>query len=246
MKVEFFAPSYKRPEKALTQKNYPFVTLIVSESEADQYVKNGNHVIVCPDEVQGNLCRVRNWIIDTQMKDNDCIVLMDDDCGGVNRYQVDKYTKMAPDELEEFAEAMTILTYEFGFKMWGVNPMTGKGAYRDYTPFSTNAYIGGPFQAHMNGTELRYDESLNLKEDYDMTLQQLKAYRGLLRANMVNLTVRQAEQSGGCASQRNTNEEKRQFNLLLKKWGTKILRTDKSTKRDFDFNPILKSPIKGV
>jgi hypothetical protein len=45
---------------------------------------------------------------------------------------------------------------------------------------------------------------------------------------------------------RNLKEEERQFELLQKKWGTKIIRQDKKSKRSFDFNPILKSPIKGV
>lgn len=47
-------------------------------------------------------------------------------------------------------------------------------------------------------------------------------------------------------------KEKEQFELLVKKWGTKIVREDKSNKgktkkqKMFDYNPIIKIPIKGI
>jgi hypothetical protein len=39
MKVKFFAPSYKRSEKSISQIKYPFVKLVVRESEAEEYKK---------------------------------------------------------------------------------------------------------------------------------------------------------------------------------------------------------------
>ena len=56
MKIKIFAPSYKRPEKSITQIIYPFVKLVVRESEAEEYRKNGNDIIVCPDSAQGKDC----------------------------------------------------------------------------------------------------------------------------------------------------------------------------------------------
>ena len=60
MRIKIFAPSYKRPEKSITQITYPFVKLVVRESEAEEYLENGNDIIVCPDQAQGNISRVRN------------------------------------------------------------------------------------------------------------------------------------------------------------------------------------------
>ena len=62
MKVKFYAPSYKRPEKSITQIKYPFIKLVVRESEAEAYKKNGNDIIICPNSAQGNISRIRNWI----------------------------------------------------------------------------------------------------------------------------------------------------------------------------------------
>ena len=53
MKVKIYAPSYRRPQKSITQTLYPSVKLVVRESEADEYLENDNDIIVCPDSAQG-------------------------------------------------------------------------------------------------------------------------------------------------------------------------------------------------
>ena len=245
-KISFFAPSYKRPQKSITQKVYPMVKLVVRESEAEEYLRNGNDIIVCPDSAQGNASRIRNWILDNLMQDNDAIATLDDDCKGIGLWQYQRKRMLNPEELCEFVESLAILTKDAGLYFFGMNCVLDKGAYREYTPFNFNNFIGGPFQGHIKGTVIRYDESLCLKEDYDITLQHLKEYGGALRANFAFYDVKQAEQVGGCASQRSSAEENRQFDLLQKKWGTKIIQRDPQSKCGVDFNPILKSPIRGV
>ena len=90
MKIQFYAPSYKRTEKSITQKMYPFVKLIVRESEADEYIANRNDITIVPDEAQGNLCRIRNYILDNLFEDADCLILLDDDCKGIYRWENQK------------------------------------------------------------------------------------------------------------------------------------------------------------
>lgn len=51
---------------------------------------------------------------------------------------------------------------------------------------------------------------------------------------------------GGCAVVRNIEKEKEQFLLLQNKWGSKIIKKDIITKKSYDINPIMKSPIKGI
>ncbi len=246
MKVSIYAPSYKRPQKSITQIIYPDVKIVVCESQAEEYKKNGNDIVVCPDSAQGNLCRIRNWILDNLYKDSDCIIILDDDCSFIGYYNNQINHKFNNDELIEFCESSAILCDEMSYKFWGLNCVTDKGAYREYTPFGFTQYIGGPFQAHLKDSKLRYDEELSLKEDYDMTLQHIHKYGGCLRINYAHYNVKQAEQVGGCATYRNLNEEKRQFKLLQHKWGKDIIKEDKQSKRGFDFNPILKIPINGV
>jgi len=245
MKIGYFAPSYKRPEKSTTQICYPQFKLVVKESEADEYRKNGNEVVVCPDRVQGNLCRVRNWILDEFGERFDCIVLVDDDCSYLGRWENRKRIQFEPDELDEFCENMTRLCQDWGFRLWGLNCVIDKGAYREYTPFGTFQYLGGPFHAHLRTSKIRYDEELGLKEDYDITLQHCLHYGGCLRVNFAHYDMKQSEQEGGCATYRNLEEEKRQFFMLQKKWGRDIIRIDKKSRRSFDYNPIMRVPFYG-
>lgn len=246
MVIGYFAPSYRRPIKSTTQIAFPFVKIVVKESEADEYRKNGNDIIVAPDSAQGNLCRIRNWIIDTQFEGVDALVLLDDDYKKVSVWRGHKEFDLSADEFNRLCVNQAILAHDNGSFLFGINCTNEKIAYMDYQPYSTNIYIGGPFQGHIKGTSIRYDESLNLKEDYDITLQHLHKYGCVWRCNFAHYYVKQAIQAGGCAEQRNSLEEKRQFELLQKKWGSKVITRDSSSKRSFDFNPILRSPLKGV
>jgi hypothetical protein len=244
MKVKFFSPSYKRPIKSSTQILYPFVKLVVRESDADEYIKNGNDIVIVPDSAQGNLCRIRNYILDNFYDDCECIVLLDDDCSGILHHIDNEIKIMSGDELIYFCELYSDMCRDWGFNFWGVNCNSDKKSYRESTPFNTLRYIGGPFQAHINN-DIRYDENLPLKEDYDMTLQHINKYNGCLRVNFVSYKVKQAEQIGGCATYRNLEREKTQFELLQKKWGSKIIKQDIGSKRKFDFNPLMNSGLSG-
>jgi len=246
MNVGYFAPSYKRPEKSITQEYYPFVKIVVSESEAEKYEENGNEVTICPDSAQGSVCTVRNWILDNHLDKFDCVIIMDDDVSGFHRWSKQKKMDYSHEDFQEFCEIHSIMAQDAGIYFWGVNWVPDKGAYREHTPYSFLAFIGGPFCGHLKGSEIRYDENLPLKEDYDISLQHLQKYRRVLRVNYAFYTAKQSKQVGGCAAYRTLEKEKEQFHLLQKKWGSKIITQDNQSKRSFDYNPILKFPIKGV
>lgn len=220
MKIGYFAPSYKRPIKSSTQKLYPFVKLVVKEDEAEEYKLNGNDIIVAPNEAQGNVCRIKKWILDSFLDDYDAIVMFDDDNEGIGRWENQKWKKFNADELQEFCEMGSILVVDYGLKFWGVNCVVDKGAYREHTPFNINSFIGGPFQGWIKGNELRYDEDLPLKEDYDITLQNHLKYKGALRINYVSYNNKQSEQAGGCATYRNLEREKTTVFFTSKKMGS--------------------------
>lgn len=240
--IKFFAPSYKRSKGVTTQKYLPFLKYVVAESEADDYIKEGHDIWIVPDSAQGNLCRIRNYILDHA--DSDKVVIFDDDMGHIGRWNEQKQKKLTANEVLEFVEHGFNLTTELDVKYWGINLLPDKGAYREYTPFSMVSYIGGPFQA-FNNLDLRYDEKLPLKEDYDLSLQVLNKYRKVLRFNMYYYSVKQHTNTGGCATYRTIQREKDQFDLLQKKWGSKIVQKDPNA-QGFDINPIIKIPINGI
>ena len=259
MNISVNIPSYRRPVVE-TLRIFPFCKVWVCETEADDYrvANRGAEIVACKKGIQGNLCRIRNHILDTEFAAGaDAVIILDDDFQGIARFDVNRKsgfgyerTQIGADDFFPFAEKYSRLCGEWGFKMWGLNVNSDAMAYRHYSPFSTRSYIGGPFQAFLNNP-LRYDERIPLKEDYDMTLQHCNKYRGALRLNAYHYNVRQSENKGGCATMRNYLKEKEQFELLAKKWGRRIVREDrqnlgKKQKRQLDYNPIINIPIRGI
>lgn len=259
MKIRVCIPSYKRT-KVETLDYIPDARVYVDESEYQAYVEAnpGADIVSCKKGIQGNLCRIRNHIMRSEFEQGtDVVCIVDDDMEGLYLWEKSGETRMEKikithDWLYDFLEKYSILCDEFGFKFWGGNCNQDAMSYRAYTPFSLVSYIGGPFQVFLKGNTCFYDERLPLKEDYDMTLQQCNKYRGCLRLNMLTYNVKQSEQAGGCASYRNMENERKQFELLQRKWGKDIVREDRSNKghssktKSFDYNPIIHIPIKGV
>lgn len=255
-KLEFCIPSYKRPEKIQTLDLFPQAIVFVAESEVDDYKKNNPnaHIEIVPDKVQGNLCRVRNYILDS-MKGK-AVVILDDDISMIKHLTVSGekklWEKVENDKLPSLFCKFADLTEEWGFSYFGLQCNSDIMVSRLITPFSTVSYIGGPVQGFLPKNKCRYDERLSLKEDYDMTLQQCNLERGCLRFNLYCYSAKQSEQKGGCANYRSIEEEKRQLELLKHKWGGKIVKIDKSNKgrstkdKVIDYNPIIHIPIKGV
>ena len=255
MKIRICVPSYGRPNRVETLDYLPNAYVYVAESQYKNYRKyySMSNIVGVQDKYQGNLCRIRNKILDDN-KNVDVVCIVDDDLQGISYWEErEKYDLDTEEDVMAFIMKYSIMAYDLGVKLWGVNVNQDKQVYREYSPFSFISYIGGPFMCHLK-TDLRFDERLPLKEDYDFTLQNLNRYRKVLRVNKYFYRVRQVEQAGGCAFYRNMEEKKRQMILLQKKWGSHIVRKDynprshnlKKKKRLLDINPVIYPPIKGI
>lgn len=242
MTIGYYSPSYKRAKDVSTHTHYPCVTYVVAEFEAEQYKDQGYNVWTVPDSAQGSVARIRNYILDNAKEQK--LVMLDDDLAGVFRWEQQKAHKLDNNDFIEFCEHGFALADQLSIKAWGINLLPDKGAYREYTPFSFKSCVLGPFQA-FNALDLRYDETLPLKEDYDLSLQVLNKYRKTLRFNAYHYVAKQHTNTGGCADYRTLAKEKEQFALLQKKWGSKIIKQDTKAK-GYDINPIVKVPIGGI
>lgn len=258
MNISICCPSYKRPI-VKTLSYIPDCKIYIDREDEQSYSElNPNaNIIICDDGIQGNVARARNYILDKEFQNGaDVVCIVDDDLQGIFRFDVDKqtnfgYVRNQIEDIYNFVYKYSIICEEFGFKLWGVNCNSDALSYRHYSPFSMSSIILGPFCCHLKN-EIRYDERLPLKEDYDIAVQHLNKYRGILRLNFAHYICEQSTNIGGCASMRNMVREKEQFELLQKKWGNDIVREDKSNKggtkkkKRFDYNPIIKVPIKGI
>lgn len=262
MRISVNAPSYRRAKDVKTLSYLPYTRIWVDCKEFDDYKASypDADIVSCPEGVQGNLCRVRNYILKTEFERGmDVVLIIDDDLQKIERFEYDREraygyvrVKVDADELLAVIEKYSLMAMDIGAKFWGVNCNADYMAYRHNTPFSTTSYIGGPFQCFLKGNRCWYDESLPLKEDYDMTLQQLNMERVVLRVNAYHYLCKQSEQPGGCAAYRNRAREEQQLMALQRKCGGRIVKIDQSNKgksskkHKLDYNPIIKCPIKGV
>ena len=251
MKISVCCPSYKRPKNILTLKKYPFINLYVDIDEVEEYKKYNPEANICelPKGIQGNIGRVRNYILEHNIYDNDVVVMMDDDITKLEYIEENQFKEVQADEFFDFIERYSILCEDFGFKMWGVNLNQDNKMYNQYAPFSTTSIILGPFCCFLKGNITRYDEELSPKEDYDIAIQNLNTYRGILRVNKYHYICGHINNIGGCSSQRNLKKEMYLMEKLQKKWGKHIVRFDlynHNKKQSIDINPIIKVPIKGI
>lgn len=262
MRISVNTPSYKRASEVITLSYLPFCKVWVDEGEADDYKKNypDAEIVSCPKGIQGNVARIRNYILHQEMEAGyDVVCIVDDDLYRLERYVKQDEglfgyvkEKVDTDDFLTFVEKYSIMAEDIGAKFWGVNINSDAMAYRHASPFSTVSPVLGPFQCFMKGNRCFYDESLPLKEDYDMTLQQLNIERVVLRVNAYHYVCKQSVNEGGCASYRNREREKQQIEALRNKWGSDIVKLDttnkghsKKKKLD-DYNPIIHIPIKGI
>lgn len=232
----------------------PDIIYVVAESEKESYLASNEHdkFWFVPDSAQGNLSRIRNYILDNS--ETKKIVILDDDHTKLGMWIRNKRKMLSPEEIMQIFDRMFTLTDDADIKFWGILPNNDKLSYRETAPFSFSSYIGGPIQG-FNNLDLRYDERLPLKEDYDLTLQVLNKYRRVLRCNFVHYFPKQHNNTGGCATYRSIKREKEQLELLQKKWGILIVKSttnkctamaSKTSKQIYDINPIIKVPIKGI
>jgi len=247
--MKIYAPSFKRANGVKTHKIIPEVIYCVHEFEAEEYKKLGYNIQVMPDSVKGNIARVRNYILENYTKQK-CLII-DDDIEAIKRWNL-KDGKPKQEKIEnihEWIEQCFNMAEESQARLWGVNILGDKGSYREYSPISFTNTVSASFMGFLNN-QLRFDERLPLKDDYDYCLQNLDRYRKILRFNYACLVKKDHGNLGGCADYRTMSREKDQLNLLQKKWGKKIVKIDTTQRgkktKNFDLNPIIKAPIKGI
>jgi len=85
--------------------------------------------------------------------------------------------------------------------------------------FSRHHFILGDFLV-VDGGKATFDEDMRLKEDYDFTCSNIKAYGSVMRCNRMTLSVKHYSNSGGACTNRDRKgkEERRNIEILQRKW----------------------------
>ena len=258
MDISINIQSYKRCGEVDTMGIVNRGKIWVHDFEAKDYEQEygKKRIRRLPDGLRNNLPKVKNHILESEFESGgvDGVLLLDDDIKSFQRWEKNKRIEVGVEEMMVLIEKYSLLCKEWGMGLWGVQVNSDKQCYREYTPFSTLSYVSSSFSCFMKGKTLLYDGRLPLKEDYDMTIQQINLYRGVLRVNGVYY-IKKAISPGGCSVYRNMEVEQRQIELLQRKWGDEVVRFDKNDRSHskgkkktvlMDINPIIKVPISGI
>lgn len=248
MSAVVVCPTYKRAGKVKTIKIFgDWLTLACHRSEAAKYRKAypKNHVLAMPDSLKGNMAKVRNWILyNSHPGRSGEILMVDDDLSYIALYEKMKKRELGREQVKSLVEAGFRMCREAGTRLWGINLQYDPDFYREYSPFSFLSPVLGPFLGifHDHKDAVEFDADLGLNEDFDFFLQMVHRFHRVLRFNKYHYFANHLTQDGGCAAYRTMPEERRQAEMMVKKWGSKVVQYNffKSP------NPLIHVPIKGI
>lgn len=219
-----YCPSYKRSKIAISHKLFQkeMFTYVVREEEKDLYSHLGVNLMTIPkDAGVKDISTTRNWILNN--KKTKYLVTVDDDMKSLYWIKQRKYYELNQFDIIKMIEVGFQLSEDCGAGLWGLNVLVDPMAYRQNMPISFSKVILGPFMGILD-SDLKYDERLPLKEDYDFFLQQLNKHRKCVRLNMFSYQVDHQKLEGGCQTYRSLEREEEQNILLRQKWGSNIIK----------------------
>ena len=247
MNIKYVSPSYKRSKGCLVLKFLSRIKIYVTPEERELYCKYNqgceDRIVAVPKGIQGNgKSRCMNWMLDNLWdEDTDAIIMIDDDVSGIMKHiKNGKDESITEEEFYELVENWVRLAKEWECGIFALSPNSDPLVYDEFAPFRLHAYMDGQVTGWCIKNELRYDEELTIKEDVDFALKNWQKYHKCLRIEKYYPKSKSfGDNEGGCNVFRSSAEEKRQFKIMQKKWGSDIIRPNKPTARN-------KSKIKGL
>jgi len=200
----------KLPFNSKQKKEYYFC---VKKGEGHLYKENG-----CLNVFEtGNLMQSRNFALDHSFKERKICVQLSDD---IKKVTVNK--NFGEQKKIELDKAIKDIVNKFnkvkGVKLLGIPPTDNFFFAKNIV--SANTFCIGDL-LFIKPNNLRFDEQLTLKEDYDYTLQHQEKW-GTIRYQKYLFTFEHYSNKGGAVDIRNDKEEKKNILILKSKWGNKV------------------------
>ena len=198
-------PTYRRPNKFLTLKlaeqivgrENVFVFFHDNE-DYEAYKQNYDFLNSIVTNNPRGIAKQRNAILKNFPRDEE-IIMMDDDITCFYKLTNGKLRKLSPVECKGEFGACFKITRKENCKVWGIYPVDND--YFMSNKIDDETLLIGCTMGIINN-ELRYDEELNSKEDYDFCLQNIKKFGKSIRFNYLTSKAKHKqtnEKDGGCA-----------------------------------------------
>lgn len=216
MKFKVAIPSKGRAGIITSNQIFKSAILYVPESEVRQYSIYKNEIVGIPSDVKG-ITQTRNWIL----KNNSCnIFFLDDDLeyGGYVERSAEKYkVKRVKEEsvyIREISKLFEVAD-QSGSKIFGLFTVGNNLTNYAYNPFLFNGVCLGSCMGIINDGTYYFDESFEVKEDYELTLRHYTD-RGLtVRSNILFMQHEHNQLRGGCRDSNRIAKEKEAIKKLI-------------------------------
>ena len=185
----------------------------VKNGEGKLYEENG-----CKNVYEtGNLMKSRNFALDHAFKNKKICVQLSDD---IKKVVVNKNFGEPVKVKLDFAIKDIVSKFNLvkGVNLLGIPPTDNYFFANKLV--STNTFCIGDM-LFVKPNDLRFDEQLTLKEDYDYTLQH-KERGDVIRYQKYLFSFEHYSNKGGAVDVRDDKEEQKNIQILKSKWGNKV------------------------
>lgn len=206
-----------------SHKVFKSATIFVPESEVAQYKIYSNEIIGVPNEVRG-ITATRNWIL-KNTKQN--VFFIDDDFqyGGYVERLTEIYTiKKIYDESVYIKEIKKLfeLSYQLDSKINGFFTSGNNLTLYPYNPFLFIGVCLGSCMGVVNDGSYYFDETYEVKEDYELSLRHIVDKGLVVRSNILFMQHEHTQLKGGCRDSRRIEKEKLAVKRLIKEYPNMI------------------------
>ena len=188
------------------------VFFVKDKTDKELYLENGAKEVI----ISGSLMQSRNASLNYCFsKNKTCIQLSDD----LEKIMVNDFTGKRTHQYVCVIDVLDNILYHFNNSeyMFAGFPPTNNPFFA-LKEIELNKFIVGDFII-IKPNELRFDENLRLKEDYDYTLQHIKHYKGCIRYGGYLNSFKHYSNKGGAVDYRCDSLEQETINYLINKWG---------------------------
>jgi len=215
--------SHKRPHNVKSMQNLCagyICNWYINKGEGAEYLKAGAHAV---NEMSDNICQARNFALDHAFAGNLPSIQISDDLRNIKRISMDCSGKRVAsfstvrETINNLIDNLKKYSAFFGGVAINNNPLNYTGE-----DISTDKLIVNDFICMMPGN-YRFDESLALKEDYDMCVRQLIDGNKIIRVNNILCDFPHRQNDGGANTYRNDITEATATRALMAKWPKYII-----------------------
>lgn len=167
--------------------------------------------------VSGALTRSRNAALEDAAELNEDCVQISDDCTGLAWTTGNLRAQVQPITLRQAVAHMGYALAQTGYRLAGAMP-TSNPFYAAPLKVQTKHFIVGDLMMIKSGSEVRFDEGMDLKEDYDFTCAHVRRYGGVARVGSLLASFDHRTNAGGAVAYRTAEREQAAIAHLKKKW----------------------------